>query len=82
MLAQPNATGYCTTDALVITGGGGIVPVICGDNTGQHVYVDFNGDNDIVITISTSSSSFGRLWNFKVTQIACACPTRGKRISK
>ncbi|CAH1961907.1 unnamed protein product [Acanthoscelides obtectus] len=76
-LAQPNATGVCTTDALLITGGAGNVPVICGENTGQHVYADFNGNDNIVMTITTgASSNLGRNWNFKVTQIACACPTR------
>ncbi|CAH1155566.1 unnamed protein product [Phaedon cochleariae] len=77
VLAQPNATGFCTTDALIITGGGGTVPVICGDNTGQHVYVDFNGDENILMTITTgSASTLGRSWNLKITQIACDCPTR------
>ncbi|KAG5898250.1 hypothetical protein JTB14_029628 [Gonioctena quinquepunctata] len=78
ILAQPNATGVCDTDALFVTGGAGSVPVICGDNTGQHIYVDFNGDDDInlVITTSASSASLGRIWNFEVTQIACTCPTR------
>nr|CAH7743150.1 unnamed protein product [Callosobruchus chinensis] len=79
-LAQPNATGVCTTDALIITGGAGNVPVICGENTGQHIYVDFNGNDNIIMTLTTgASSNLGRNWNIKVTQIACACPTRDCR---
>lgn len=78
-LAQPNADGVCIYDALTITGGGSQVPIICGENSGQHVYVDFNGNDTINIVIATSSSvSLGRSWILKVTQIGCACPTRGK----
>ena len=67
----------CDTDALTITGGAGPVPVICGENTGQHVYVDFNGNNTIQLTVTTSSAeNIGRNWNFLITQIACDCPTR------
>ncbi|KAJ3636082.1 hypothetical protein MTP99_008921 [Tenebrio molitor] len=76
-LAQPNPQGVCDTDALTITGGAGPVPVICGENTGQHVYVDFNGNSTIQINVMTSSTdSIGRNWNFLITQIACDCPTR------
>ncbi|XP_057653655.1 uncharacterized protein LOC130892311 [Diorhabda carinulata] len=76
ILSQPNATGVCTTDALYVTGGAGLVPVLCGDNTGQHIYVDFNGNENIQLIVTTSGSGFSRSWNFLVTQIACACPTR------
>ncbi|CAG9838079.1 unnamed protein product [Diabrotica balteata] len=76
-VTQPDATGNCATDAFFVTGGAGLVPVICGDNTGQHIYVDFNGNNSIVLTVTTAASNVGRTWNFLVTQIACGCPTRG-----
>lgn len=76
-LAQPDGDGNCVNDAMTITGGGSQVPIICGENTGDHVYVDFDNNTDIVITISTTDAiTLGRLWNLKVTQIACACPTR------
>ncbi|CAG9858631.1 unnamed protein product [Phyllotreta striolata] len=76
VLAQPNATGVCNADALIVTGGGGTVPVICGDNTGQHIYVDFYNSNNIILTITTSAGDLSRIWSFLVTQIACDCPTR------
>ncbi|CAH0546078.1 unnamed protein product [Brassicogethes aeneus] len=76
-LAQPDANGFCTTDALQITGGAGTVPAICGENSGQHIYVDFNGNDNIQMAISTAATALmGRNWNFKVTQIGCDCPTR------
>lgn len=76
-LAQPNVNGSCTTDAFIVTGAASAVPVICGENTGQHMYFDFNDDANIVLTVSTSGST-SRGWNIKVAQINCACPTRGK----
>lgn len=78
-LAQPNGNGSCVTDAMYVIGGASQVPVICGENSGQHIYVDFNGNNDIQIIIDTNSAvSFGRAWNLKIAQIACDCPTRGR----
>ncbi|XP_018563924.1 uncharacterized protein LOC108905523 [Anoplophora glabripennis] len=76
-LAQPNDNGSCVTDALIITGGASNVPVLCGENSGQHIYVDFNDANNIILTISTSTSSIAsRAWNIKIAQIACNCPNR------
>ncbi|XP_060535510.1 uncharacterized protein LOC132707621 [Cylas formicarius] len=76
-LAQPDPTGVCTTDALIVSGAAGPVPIICGENTGQHIYVDFNGNNSVQLTITTNGAiAFNRLWAFRVIQIACACPTR------
>lgn len=78
-MAQPNAIGVCNRDALVISGGAGPVPVLCGDNTGQHIYLDFNGNSTIdIITSTLDGLNIGRNWNYKVTQIACSCPTRGE----
>lgn len=84
-LAGPNANGTCTSDLMVVVGGASIVPIICGENTGQHMYVDFNGNTSIVIQISTSgSTSVSRAWNIQIAQINCNCPYKGnlKRKSK
>ncbi|KAL1517806.1 hypothetical protein ABEB36_001529 [Hypothenemus hampei] len=75
-LAQPNANGTCATDALTVTGGAATVPIICGENSGQHIYVDFNGNASIVITIYVRSSVISRSWNIKIAQINCNCPWR------
>lgn len=76
-LAQPNADGRCTTDVLTITGSAGRFTPICGENSGHHVYLGFNGDQDIKITIVTTGSSVGRSWKLKVAQIECDSPSRG-----
>lgn len=65
---------------MVVTGSGGNIPVICGDNAGQHIYVTFVGNNSITITITTSASvDLERTFNLLITQIACDCPTLGTR---
>ncbi|XP_071050778.1 uncharacterized protein [Onthophagus taurus] len=75
-LAQPDGTGRCIYDALTITGGTSNIPIICGENSGQHVYVNFNDDQDIRIVIDTSADvDLARSWNIKVTQLACDCGT-------
>ncbi len=37
----------CLTDRFSVTNGGGGInpPTICGTNTGEHMYVDMNGNN-------------------------------------
>lgn len=75
-LAQPDGNGNCIDDSMVVTGSGGNVPVICGDNSGQHIYVTFVANSSITITISTSGTvDLERSFNFLVTQIGCDCPT-------
>ncbi|XP_067004462.1 cubilin isoform X2 [Anabrus simplex] len=72
-LAQPDVNGNCLNDFLSVTGGATSVPRICGENTGQHIYVDFDpGSNPIQISIDTNTAfAFNRRWNIKITQIPC-----------
>ncbi|XP_044587694.1 uncharacterized protein LOC123267210 [Cotesia glomerata] len=71
-LAQPNATGVCDNDFLLISGGASTVPRLCGENDDQHVYVDFNGANPITISVDTNTDySFSREWNLRLRQISC-----------
>ncbi|KAG5898248.1 hypothetical protein JTB14_029626 [Gonioctena quinquepunctata] len=76
VLSQPDGNGNCIYDSMIISGATSSAPVLCGDNSGQHMYLTVDGTNSIQIIISTSSSvTLGRSWNIKVTQIACDCPT-------
>ncbi|GFG39627.1 hypothetical protein Cfor_02901, partial [Coptotermes formosanus] len=73
VLAQPNGEGYCTTDQFEITGSAYDVPNICGENSGQHVYVDFV-DNNTPIQLSVrvgSTTGVSRRWNIRICQIGC-----------
>ncbi|KAH8364232.1 hypothetical protein KR084_004434 [Drosophila pseudotakahashii] len=75
-LAPPSGDGACSTDALTITGGTSQVPSICGENSGQHVYVDFNGVNPITISVATSGSyTFNRNWQFQIRMLGCSSAT-------
>ncbi|XP_053686800.1 uncharacterized protein LOC128736348 [Sabethes cyaneus] len=70
-LSQPDGNGICSVDNLQISGGTSYVPVICGDNNGQHVYVSINGAS-VILTISTTSAiSYNRLWNLQISMISC-----------
>lgn len=78
ILAQPTGDGACTNDYFTVTGGSSPVPRICGDNSGQHVYVDFSGDNPLTITIATSGAfTFNRRWHLHLQQIGCDSTSRG-----
>ncbi|XP_020288575.1 uncharacterized protein LOC109857064 isoform X3 [Pseudomyrmex gracilis] len=70
--AQPNATGFCDFDVFWVSGGSSTVPRICGENTNQHVYVDFNGAAPITISVDTNADyAFDRRWNIRIQQIEC-----------
>lgn len=78
-LAPPNGDGICNTDVLMVSGGASRVPVLCGENSGQHVVVDFLGTNAITLTIrATAGYTFGRHWHIRLTQINCDSQYRGK----
>ncbi|XP_058836498.1 uncharacterized protein LOC131693042 [Topomyia yanbarensis] len=71
-IAQPTGEGVCSIDNVQVSGGSSSVPIICGDNNGQHAYVWFSGTNPITITVSmTGSTSFNRLWNMQLSMISC-----------
>lgn len=76
-LAPPNGDGVCNVDSFSVTGGSSRVPVICGENSGQHVYVDFNEEAPILINVDTTGSyAFNRQFQFQVSQISCKLPTK------
>ncbi|XP_050072956.1 uncharacterized protein LOC126561051 [Anopheles maculipalpis] len=76
-LSQPTGDGACNTDRLTIVGASPSVVPICGENTGQHLYVNFVGSGPISLRIATNGDvSFNRLWNIELSQIACASSER------
>jgi len=78
-LSQPSATtSQCDTDAFRIfeTGNDASVPEICGENAGQHLYVDVDASSrgptlEIDTFNSAATGRFPRLWKIQVTQIQC-----------
>ncbi|XP_018025732.1 uncharacterized protein LOC108681230 [Hyalella azteca] len=74
-LAQPNREGVCEQDFLQVTGGVTNIPLICGNNSGQHLYMDvIPGSRSVNITVHTSTA--GAKWNISVTQIKCNAVNR------
>nr|XP_018915486.1 PREDICTED: uncharacterized protein LOC109042953 [Bemisia tabaci] len=69
-ISQPTK-GECKHDFLTV--GEETVPNICGQNSGQHIYVNFDPEKTVShVSVDTSSAvSFNRLWNLKVKQIPC-----------
>ncbi|KAK3876936.1 hypothetical protein Pcinc_018310 [Petrolisthes cinctipes] len=74
---QPDVDGNCVTDFLTVSDS--TVPMICGDNTGQHMYVDVDpAGGPIRVTVDRSAASTtNRLWNIKISQIECNSANRG-----
>jgi len=62
--------GQCLTDTFTVTSPGGIAPpTICGQNDGQHIYVDASNDCN---TLAFQLAGMGtRMWEIKVTQYSC-----------
>ncbi|XP_042864811.1 uncharacterized protein LOC122248700 [Penaeus japonicus] len=82
-LANPNdgaGTGVatlCEKDTFSFVGSAGGNPtVICGDNSGQHMYLDIEGNGVARINIATTDDSIDRSWRIKVTQIPCNSVSR------
>ncbi|XP_045034723.1 uncharacterized protein LOC116936379 [Daphnia magna] len=78
-IAQPESVEHrCVTDSFVVTGTTSPVPVICGDNAGQHMYLNigYNSTTPIMLTMITSNLMVGgvasaRNWKIRVSQIPC-----------
>jgi hypothetical protein len=68
--------GKCQLDTLVITGpsdANANVPTICGQNTGQHIYVPMgtSASNTATVTFSFTGTTGTRKYDLKISQIEC-----------
>ena len=72
VLADGGKTGKCLTDTLqVLSPGYQDTPIICGYNTGQHMFVPASDQcNKIHINIDTGTTTT-RQWQIKTTQFTC-----------
>merc|ERR1712183_1229699 len=66
-------TGDCDTDTISVgIPGFASPPVICGYNTGQHMWVPASDScATITLDIDTATTSTTRSWNIRVTQYEC-----------
>lgn len=63
----------CTYDQFIVSGGNP-VPPICGNNNGNHMYVDVGTGqtNPITLSFVTSGTGFDRSWKVRISQIPCS----------
>nr|CAH0107938.1 unnamed protein product [Daphnia galeata] len=73
--AQPTA-GTCT-DTFQVGGSTSTVPVICGDNNGQHMYLDVPSsatnptDLQLMFNFAAGTGTIPRSWNIKIAMLPC-----------
>jgi hypothetical protein len=73
-----NRIGNCDTDSFGVTvPGGKSPPLICGVNTGQHMYVPASDQCNVLNgNIGSSSASTSSAFTMKVTQVECSSKTK------
>lgn len=72
--ATTEATGGLCVDSFVVTGTSGLsTPVICGLNTGEHIYIEMGATDASTATIdfTFAGASTIRNWEIKATQVSC-----------
>lgn len=71
-MLTPPVEGDCTNDTFVFEGAnpGLEIPVLCGYNTGQHMYIDIdNTEGPLKLIVTTSDADFARSWKIKVSYL-------------
>lgn len=74
VLAQPDENGQCTTDSFMVrTTVGERLPIICGENTGQHMYIDMGrgSANPVVLSVVSNGERMTHKWRIKISMIPC-----------
>lgn len=68
-----NRIGNCDTDSFTVTTPGGKAPpVICGTNSGQHMYIPASDQCNVLnANIGSSSTASTSAFTIKVTQVEC-----------
>ncbi|XP_046459325.1 uncharacterized protein LOC124205840 [Daphnia pulex] len=75
-IAQPSG-GTCT-DSFQVGGATTVAPIICGDNSGQHMYLDVpssdvtSTDVQLMFSFATGTAApSSRSWNIKIALLPC-----------
>merc|ERR1739846_173809 len=69
-----DSLGACRdTFAVIANNNGGDTPVVCGQNDGQHMYIDIGPSETATATIGFTFMALAatRTWEIKVTQLEC-----------
>ncbi|KAH7939547.1 hypothetical protein HPB52_013665 [Rhipicephalus sanguineus] len=70
--------GMCLDDAFSVSAGleSSNYPVLCGYNSGQHMYVDVSQTKQAILTVRLSArTERERRWSIRITQVSCWSPT-------
>ncbi|XP_076370293.1 uncharacterized protein LOC143256672 isoform X1 [Tachypleus tridentatus] len=73
-LGQPDDNGQCTSDSFMVRSMvGETLPILCGENGGQHMYVDLGSSstNPVVLSVVSNSYKTTRRWQIKITMVKC-----------
>ncbi|KAL1117664.1 hypothetical protein AAG570_003979 [Ranatra chinensis] len=70
-LGQPNRkTGVCEVDVFTLSDGNSQNVVLCGQNSGEHLYFDVDNMKDpLTITMNLTQENLFRIWEIKISQI-------------
>jgi len=69
---NPNAIGDCTGDSFVVSGTNNQVPIICGENSGQHIFLDMaDGCANLYFNLVSAHSMNTRRWDIRAVQYVC-----------
>ncbi|XP_023236193.1 uncharacterized protein LOC111635466 [Centruroides sculpturatus] len=73
-LAQPDFLGMCAWDSFMVrTTVGEHLPILCGENGGQHLYIDMGrgSGNPVVLSVVSNGDKVARKWKVKISMIQC-----------
>jgi len=74
-LAQPDEYGRCTRDSFMVrTTVGERLPMLCGENKAQHLYVDMGrgSANPVVLSVITNElGTINRKWKIRISFVKC-----------
>lgn len=78
MQKNPNAIGDCTGDSFIVSGTNNNVPIICGENSGQHIFLDMaEGCANLHFNLVAAASMTTRRWDIRVVQYVCGDTNAG-----
>ncbi|XP_029830201.2 uncharacterized protein LOC8024144 [Ixodes scapularis] len=69
--------GFCVDDAFSVSAGveSASYPALCGQNSGQHMYVDMSQAKQAYLSVRLNTKSdMDRRWSIRITQISCWSP--------
>ncbi|EFX82909.1 hypothetical protein DAPPUDRAFT_240674 [Daphnia pulex] len=71
-ISQPNSQSVCNTDSFQVAGAINKVPIICGDNDGQHMFLSLPyAATSVQLIFTFGTSTVPRNWRIKIAMLPC-----------